>query len=71
MQLRSEAEGVVMDVVFECGLLKMQWSFSDSKNMQKIIKLLEVSGARYQVCNSSVYFWVEANSQGQLKVLMA
>lgn len=69
--LRSEAKGVEMDVIFECGVLKIQCSFSDQRKMLKILSLLEANGARYHVCDSSVYFWVEVNSYGRLNVLMA
>ena len=39
--------------------------------MLKITKLLEESGARYQVCDYSVYFWVAVNDNGQMNVVMA
>jgi hypothetical protein len=60
-----------MDVLFEAGNLKMQWSFSEQAKMLKIINLLKQNGARYQVCRTSVYFWVEYNEHGRLNVVMA
>lgn len=71
LQIRKEAVGVEMDVLFEAGGLKMQWSFSDQTKMQKTIKLLKQNGARYQVCQSSVCFWVEVSEQGRLNVVLA
>lgn len=70
MLLRREAEGVEMDVFFECGCLKMKWSFGNQAIMLKIIKLLEENGARYQVNDSSVYFWVAVNDSGQPNMVM-
>ena len=58
-----------MDAFFECGCLKMQWSFSDSEKMLKIIRFLKEYGARYQVCDLSVYFWVAVNEYGRLYVV--
>lgn len=71
LQLRKEAGGVEMDVLYEKGCLKMQWSFEDQEKMYKVIELLEANGARYQVCQTTVYFWVEVNEQGRPNVASA
>lgn len=60
-----------MDVSFETGCLKMQWSFTVQTKMLKVVELLKVNGARYRVCGSSVCFWIEVNDYGQLNVVMA
>ena len=71
LQLRKAARGVEMDVFYERGCLKMQWTFDDRAKMQKVLELLEAKGARRQVCQDTVCFWVEVNEQGRFNVATA
>ena len=69
--LRNEANGVKMDVLYKAGRLEMQWSFSDQRTKLKIVKLLKQRAAKYQVCHTSVCFWIEVDGNGWLDLVKA
>lgn len=70
-QLRREATGLRIDILFKAGCLEMQWSFSDQETKQRIEKLLKQRGAKYRASDSTVYFWVEDNEEGYLNLVKA
>lgn len=70
-RLCNEANGVKMDALYKAGRLEMQWSFNDQRTKLKIVKLLKQRAAKYQVYNTSVYFWIEVDENGWLDLVKA
>jgi hypothetical protein len=69
--LRKEAAGVKIDVLFEAGCLEMQWSFSEQRTKLRVVKLLQQYGVKYRESHSAVHFWIKADKHGQMNLVLA